>query len=244
MRLARIAATTLIAGSLTFAGTGIALAATPVTVPTSSTSAAVVSEPGRLMLSASSVKPGASVQFSGTFAEPAASTATGPITVTSPAFAGPATMTRTDPEAFSGSAVVAAGAKPGTYTVTASSSAGTVTSTLTVPGAAPAPTPAHHGGTAAGAGAGAGTHGSGHGSSSGSSSSTSTDTATETDTIASSTELETGSDMLPWVLGGAGAVVLIGGGAYAIGRGRRGDRADLQAGQDYREPRTEVMSRR
>ncbi|MDL5159224.1 hypothetical protein [Actinomycetospora termitidis] len=230
MRLTRIAAATLIAGSLTFAGTGIALAdtTTPVTASSSSVAAA---ELGVLTLGASSVKPGQSVSFSGTFAEPAASTATGPITVTSPAFAGAATMDRTNPEAFSGSATVASGATAGTYTVTASSSAGTVSTKLTVVGSGPAPTPAHHGGT------GTGTHSSGTGSSSGESTGTTDSTSPDL--------LTTGSDALPWALGGLGAIALVGGGAYAIGRGRRADRqVEQEARQQYREPRTEVMYRR
>jgi hypothetical protein len=230
MRLTRIAAATLIAGSLTFAGTGIALADTPATATSNSAVSAVssVSEPGTLMLSAASVRPGAQVLFSGTFAEPAASTATGSITVTSPAFAGPATLSRTNPEAFSGTATVASGTKAGTYTVTASSSAGTVSTKLTV--VSPTPAPAHHDGTAAG------THSSSHGSSSGTSGDASTLSAVP----------DGGSDVLPWVLGGAGVLVVAGGGAFALGRGRRDDagRRAAQARQDYREPRTEVMTRR
>jgi hypothetical protein len=224
MRLTRIAAATLIAGSLTFAGTGIALADT-ITPATSSASTVVsaVSEPGDLMLSATTVKPGAQITFSGSVATP--TTGTGPITVTSPAFAGPATMGRTDPTAFSGSATIATGAKAGTYTVTATSTAGTVTGKLTVLGAAPAPVPAHHQ-----------HHGTGtHTSSSGTDASTGTDSTTVATTA--------GSDLLPWALGGAGAIVLVGGGAYALGRGRDADRA-LEARRDYREPRTEVMTRR
>ncbi|MEJ2866172.1 hypothetical protein WCD74_00255 [Actinomycetospora sp. OC33-EN08] len=232
MRLTRIAAATLIAGSLTFAGTGVALAdtITPATAQSTQGSAAAQAEPGDLMLSATSVKPGQSVTFSGSVATP--TTGSGAISVTSPAFAGGATMTRTDPTAFSGSATVASGVQPGTYTVTASSSAGTVSAKLTVVGAGPAPTPAHHGGT--------GTHTSGHGPASTETASTSTDTlSTITDT--------TGADLLPWALGGLGAIVLVGGGAYAIGRGRNADRRTEQAAearQQYREPRTEVMHRR
>ncbi|WP_026204807.1 hypothetical protein [Actinomycetospora chiangmaiensis] len=237
MRLTRIAAATLIAGSLTVAGTGVALADT-VVPQTSAGTISAVSEPGVLTLSASSVKAGAQLTFSGTFAEPAASTATGPITVTSPAFAGPAMLTRSNPEAFAGSATVATRAKAGTYTVTASSSAGTVTSRITVVGGAPAPVPAHHGG-----GTAAGTHSSGHGPTSGTESSTISDTNStdSTDTTSAAIADPTNSDVLPWVLGGAGAVVLIGGGAYAIGRGRRADRR-VPAPQE--DARTEVMSRR
>ncbi|MCD2187923.1 hypothetical protein [Actinomycetospora soli] len=222
MRLTRIAAATLIAGSLTFAGTGIALADT-VTPDTSSSTQAAIAEPGDLMLSATTVTPGAHITFSGSVATP--TTGTGPVGVTSSAFAGAATMDRTDPTAFSGSATIASSAKAGTYTVTASSSAGTVSARITVTGTAPAP--AHHG-----SGTAAGTHSSGHGSSS--------PQSTDTSTAISETA---GSDVLPWALGGAGVIVLIGGGAYALGRGRQADRA-AQARQDYREPRTEVMTRR
>jgi hypothetical protein len=236
MRLTRIAAATLVAGSLTFAGTGIALADTVTPVTATSASVTAAAEPGVLTLSATTVKPGAQITFSGTFAEPAASTATGPITVTSPAFAGPATLSRTNPEAFSGSATIAPGTKAGSYTVTASSSAGTVTAKLTVPGSVPPPVPAHHGSTGT-----TGTHTSGHSSGT---ENTSTDTSS-TDTVASSTDLavtpDDGSDVLPWVLGGAGVIVLAGGGAYAAGRSRR---TGAQVRQDDREPRTEVMPRR
>ena len=243
MRLTRIAAATLIAGSLTFAGTGIALADTVTPVTATSASVTAAAEPGVLTLSSATAKPGAQITFSGTFAEPAASTATGPITVTSPAFAGPATLSRTNPEAFSGSATIASGVKAGSYTVTASSSAGTVTARITVPGSVPPPVPAHHGSTGT-----TGTHTAGHNSTTGTENSTdtsSTDTSS-TDTVASSTDLavtpETGSDVLPWVLGGAGVIVLAGGGAYALGR--RGNRAETQARDDDREPRTTVMPRR
>ncbi|WP_433803004.1 hypothetical protein [Actinomycetospora sp. CA-084318] len=236
MRLTRIAAATLIAGSLTLAGTGVALAdtVTPVTATSSTVSAAA--EPGVLTLSASSVKPGAQITFSGTFAEPAASTATGPITVTSSAFTGPATMSKTDPEAFSGSATIASSAKAGTYTVTASSSAGTVSSRITVTGTVPppAPTPAHHSGTAT---TGTAAHAAHHGTTG----TGSTDSATDTTDVVAVTD-PASSDVLPWLLGGAGAIVLIGGGAYAIGRGRRGGRVVEQVRDE--EPRTEVMSRR
>ncbi|GLZ51752.1 hypothetical protein [Actinomycetospora sp. NBRC 106378] len=231
MRLTRIAATTLIAGSLALAGTGVALADT-VTPVTNSSAVSVVSEPGVLTLSASSVKPGAQVTFSGTFAEPAASTATGPITVTSPAFAGPATLSRSNPEAFDGSATIASGAHAGTYTVTASSSAGTVTSRITVVGTVPPPVPAHHS-TAAG------THTAGHHTTA----EESTDT-TSTDAVsATPVDPASGPDLLPWVLGGTGLVVLAGGGAYALGRGRRSVPAAPRR-EDDREPRTEVMTRR
>jgi hypothetical protein len=210
MRLTRIAAATLIAGSLTFAGTGIALADTVTPVSASSSVVSAVSEPGTLMLSSTSVQPGQRITFSGTVATP--TTGTGAISVSSSAFAGGATMTRTDPTAFSGSATIASSAKPGTYTVTASSSAGTVSAKLTVAGGTP--TPAHHGGS------GTGTHTSGHGSSSG--------TGTESAAIADAS----GSDVLPWALGAAGAVVLLGGGAYALGRGRDADRAVEARRQD------------
>lgn len=220
MRLAHVAAATLTATVLTFGTAGVALAdtVTPATI-----SAATQAEAGVLTLSNTSVKAGQTITFSGTFAEPAASTATGPITVTSPAFSGAATMNKTNPEAFSGSATIASGAKAGTYTVTASSSAGTVSSRLTVAGAAPAPTPAHHGGTT-----GTSTH---HATGTGASSGTET-----TDSTLSIAET-TGSDVLPWVLGGAGVIVLVGGGAYAMGRGRKADR-------EVEEARTEVMNRR
>lgn len=236
MRLTRIAAATLVAGSLTFAGTGIALADTVMPV-TSSSAVTAAAEPGVLTLSTTTVKPGAQITFSGTFAEPAASTATGPITVTSPAFTGPATLSRTDPEAFSGSATIASNVKTGSYIVTASSSAGTVSAKLTVPGAVPPPVPAHHGSTT-------GTHTTGHGSTAGTENTSSTDT----DTVASSTDLalvpDGGSDVLPWVLGGAGVLVLAGGGAYALGRRGRLSGRDEQVREDDREPRTEVMPRR
>lgn len=235
MRLTRIAAATLVAGSLTFAGTGIALAdtVTPVTstsAASAASAASAVAEPGDLMLSATSVQPGSRITFSGSVATP--TTGTGAITVTSPAFAGPATMTRTDPTAFAGSATIASDVTAGTYTVTASSSAGTVTGRITVTGGAPAPVPAHHG-----------THTTGH--------HTSAATGSDAGTAASSTDLTdpaapAGSDVLPWALGSAGVIALIGGGAYALGRGRRTDR-DIEAArarQDYREPRTEVMTRR
>ena len=225
MRLTRIAAATLIAGSLTVAGGGVALADTVTpTVGQVASSSAAASEPGTLSLSSTSVKPGQHINFSGSFAEPAASTATGSITVTSSAFSGPATMDRTMPEAFDGSATIASGVRPGTYTVTASSSAGTVSARLTVVGTTP-----HGGGT--------GTHTSGHGSSSGSSSTDGTGGSAIGDIT------DAGSDLVPWVLGGAGAVVLIGGGAYVLGRGRSADR-EVEARRQYREPRTEVMPRR
>ncbi|WP_018331117.1 hypothetical protein [Actinomycetospora chiangmaiensis] len=226
MRLTRIAVATLVAGALTFAGTGVALADT--VTPAADTSAVTAaSEPGDLMLSATSVKPGARITFSGSFAEAAASTATGPISVTSSAFAGPATLSRTNPEAFSGSATVANGTKAGTYTVTASSSAGTVSARLTVSGTVPPPVPAHHGGHSSGTSGQSGTSGAG-----------STDAGAAVDPA--------GSDVLPWALGAAGAITLVGGGAYAVGRGRRADREmqAAQARQDYREPRTDVMTRR
>ena len=219
MRLAHVAAATLTATVLTFGTAGVALADT---VTPATSSVITQAEPGVLTLSNTSVEPGQTITFSGTFAEPAASTATGAITVTSPAFAGPATMDKTNPEAFSGSATIASGAKAGSYTVTASSSAGTVNARLTVAGAGPAPTPAHHGGTT-----GTGTHhGTGTGSSSG----------TDSTEIAAFSPAA-GSDALPWVLGGAGVIVLIGGGAYAMGRGRKADRTVEQ-------DRTEVMTRR
>ncbi|GLZ51598.1 hypothetical protein [Actinomycetospora sp. NBRC 106378] len=224
MRLTRIAATTLIAGSLALAGTGVALADTVTPVASSSAVSAVsaASEPGDLMLSSTTVKPGAHLTFSGSVATP--TSGDGPVTVTSSAFAGSATMTRTDPTAFAGSATIGTDVTAGTYTVTASSSAGTVSSRITVTGTAP--TPAHHGSSGTRAG---------HGSSSGTGS-------TDADSTAIT---DPGSDVLPWALGGAGAVALIGGGAYAIGRGRRADRdRAAQARQDYREPRTEVMTRR
>lgn len=248
MHLTRIAAATLIAGSLTFAGSGLALAdtLTPTAGTTIGAAASAVSEPGVLMLSTTQVKPGQSITFSGTVATP--TTATGPVTVSSAAFAGPAAMDRTDPTAFSGSATVAGSAKPGTYTVTASSAAGTVTARLTVLGSAPVPhpnpAPIHHGST----GTGTGTHVSGHGASSG----TGTQNAVATDGTAvtdasgadvSTAAAATGSDTVAWVLGGVGVIALAGGGAYAIGR-RRSDRATAAAGEQDREPRTEVMNRR
>ncbi|GAA4822790.1 hypothetical protein GCM10023201_05960 [Actinomycetospora corticicola] len=222
MRLTRIAAATLVAGSLTFAGTGIALADTVTPVTATSSVVSAVSEPGTLMLSASSVQPGQRITFSGTVATP--TTGTGAISVSSSAFAGGATMTRTDPTAFSGSATIASSAKPGTYTVTASSSAGTVSAKLTVAGGTPVP--AHHGGT------GTGTHTSGHGSSSG--------TATQSSDAAAITDT-TGSDVLPWALSAAGAIVLLGGGAYALGRGRQADR-DVEARRQDRD-RVDTMPR-
>ncbi len=191
------------------------------------------------MLSNSSVRPGGTVSFSGTFAEPAAQTASG-ITVTSAAFTGPATLDRTNPEAFSGSGTVAAGTTPGTYTVTASSSAGTVSAKLTVTGSTPVPP--HHPGHSA-----ARRHDQrrdGHGLRRRHRSPRPTDTA-----IGALVPAGTGS-VVPWALGGLG-VIALGGGAYAIGRGRAADRsreagmrdADRRAGRDD-EARTEVMHRR
>ena len=247
MRLSAATAAVITATAITLAGAGAGTAlAAPVptgtaspTDPTASTitpALAVISEPGDLMLSSSSVRPGGTVSFSGSFAEPAAQTASG-ITVTSAAFTGPATLDRTDPEAFSGSGTVAAGTTPGTYTVTASSSAGRVSAKLTVTGSTPVP-PHHHGHSAHG-----GTTSGGTGSDGG------TITEATDSAIGALVPAEAGS-ALPWVLGGMG-VLALGGGAYAIGRGRSADRsreaalrdADWRAARDE-EARTEVMRRR
>jgi hypothetical protein len=257
MRLSAATAAVLTATALTFAGVGAGTAlASPLSTDTGSSSSSrssAVSEPGDLMLSSSAVRPGATVSFSGSFAEPAAQTATG-ISVTSSAFGGPATLDRTNPEAFSGSGTVAAGTTPGTYTVTASSSAGTVSAKLTVEGSSPVPPP-HHGGHSSSGGSGSG--GSAAGTSAGSDGGSGTIAAT--DTLGAVVPDGSGS-VLPWVLGGVG-VLALGGGAYAIGRGRAADRAreaDLrdanrrrdqargygQGGRGQDDPRTEVMYRR
>jgi len=253
MRLSAATAAVITATAITFAGAGTALASplttTSAATDTSTTSASTdgsasgtaVSEPGDLMLSSSSVRPGGSVSFSGSFAEPAAQTASG-ITVTSSAFTGPATLDRTDPEAFSGTGTVASGTTPGTYTVTASSSAGTVSAKLTVTGSTPVPP--HHGGHSSHGGSAAG---GASGSSDGGA------TATEAADTAIGALVPAGSEsVLPWVLGGVG-VLALGGGAYAIGRGRAADRSREAAMRDANwrrggrrddDARTEVMYRR
>ena len=217
--------------------TGTSSSSIPATLTPSS---AAISEPGDLMLSSSSVRPGGSVSFSGSFAEPAAQTASG-ITVTSAAFSGPATLDRTDPEAFSGSGTVASGTTPGTYTVTASSSAGRVSAKLTVTGATPVPP--HHGGHSS--------HGSTAGTTGGSSDGGATITDATDTAIATLVPADTGS-VLPWALGGVGMIAL-GGGAYALGRGRAADRSREAAMRDAHwraagsrddDARTEVMHRR
>jgi len=252
MRLSAATAAVVTATALTLAGAGAGTAlASPLSTGTASSSSSTgsgtgsstgastaVSEPGVLTLSNSSVRPGGTVSFSGTFAEPAAQTASG-ITVTSAAFTGPATLDRTNPEAFSGSGTVAAGTTPGTYTVTASSSAGTVSATLTVTGSTPVP-PHHHGHSAHG---GTTSGGTGAGSGGG------TITEVSDPAIGALVPSDTGS-VVPWALGGLGMIAL-GGGAYAIGRGRAADRsreagmrdANWRAGRDD-EARTEVMRRR
>ena len=248
MRLSAATAAVITASAITVAGAGAGTAlasptstgtsSTPRSTTSSTTSLAVVSEPGELMLSNSSVRPGGTVSFSGSFAEPAAQTASG-MTVTSAAFSGPATLDRTDPEAFSGSGTVAAGTTPGTYTVTASSSAGRVSATLTVTGTTPVP-PHHHGHSAHG---GTTAGGTGTGSDGG------TGTQAADTAIGALVPGDTGS-VVPWALGGLGMIAL-GGGAYAIGRGRAADRsreagmrdANWRAGRDD-DARTEVMHRR
>jgi hypothetical protein len=250
MRLSAATAAVVAATAITLAGAGAgtALAAplssgtSPAAGTTSSTTStpamAAVSEPGVLTLSNSSVRPGGTVSFSGTFAEPAAQTASG-ITVTSAAFTGPATLDRTDPEAFSGSGTVAAGTTPGTYTVTASSSAGRVSAKLTVTGSTPVP-PHHHGHSAHGGTTSGGTSAGSDGG-----------TLTEATDSAIGAIVPAGTEsVLPWALGGLGMIAL-GGGAYAIGRGRAADRsreagmrdANWRAGRDD-DARTEVMHRR
>jgi hypothetical protein len=254
MRLSAATAALVTATVITLAGAGAGTAlASPLPTGTSSTgtssssipatldpSTAAVSEPGDLMLSSSSVRPGGSVSFSGSFAEPAAQTASG-ITVTSAAFSGPATLDRTDPEAFSGSGTVASGTTPGTYTVTASSSAGRVSAKLTVTGATPVPP--HHGGHSS--------HGSTAGTTGGSSDGGATITDATDTAIATLVPADTGS-VLPWALGGVG-VIALGGGAYALGRGRAADRSREAAMRDAHwraagsrddDARTEVMHRR
>jgi hypothetical protein len=247
MRLSAATAAVVTAAAITLAGAGAGTAlASPLSSGTSSTagttssttsSPAAISEPGVLMLSNSSVRPGGTVSFSGTFAEPAAQTASG-ITVTSAAFTGPATLDRTDPEAFSGSGTVAAGTTPGTYTVTASSSAGHVSAKLTVTGATPVkPHHGHsaHGGTTSG--------GTGTGSDGG------TLTEATDSAIGALVPAGTGS-VVPWALGGLGMIAL-GGGAYALGRGRAADRSREAGMRDANwrnarddDARTEVMHRR
>ena len=249
MRLSAATAAVVTATALTLlgAGAGTALAA-PLSTGTASSSSSssgsstgsstAVSEPGVLTLSNSSARPGGTVSFSGTFAEPAAQTASG-ITVTSAAFTGPATLDRTNPEAFSGSGTVAAGTTPGTYTVTASSSAGTVSAKLTVIGATPVPP--HHQGHSAHGGLTSG--GTGTGSDGG------TITEVSDPAIGAPVPADTGS-VVPWALGGVGMIAL-GGGAYALGRGRAADRsreagmrdAHWRAGRDD-DARTDVMHRR
>lgn len=251
MRLSTAAVVTATALTLLGAGAGTALAA-PLSTGTASSSSSstgsstdsstgsstAVSEPGVLTLSDSSVRPGGTVSFSGTFAEPAAQTASG-ITVTSAAFTGPATLDRTNPEAFSGSGAVAAGTTPGTYTVTASSSAGTVSAKLTVTGATPVPP--HHQGHSAHGGLTSG--GTGTGSDGG------TITEVSGPAIGAPVPADTGS-VVPWALGGVGMIAL-GGGAYALGRGRAADRsrearmrdAHWRTGRDD-DARTDVMHRR
>ncbi len=264
MRLSAATAAVITATAITLAGAGAGTAlASPLTTTSSATgsgsdsgssSSTAVSEPGDLMLSSSSVRPGATVSFSGSFAEPAARTASG-ITVTSLAFSGPATLDRANPEAFSGSGTVAGGTKPGTYTVTASSSAGTVSAKLTVTGSTPVPP--HHGGHSAAGGS----TGTGSGSGTGSGTLTEASSTGVADTAIGALVPADGSgSVLPWVLGGVG-VLALGGGAYAIGRGRSADRSREAAMRDAAardanwrgdgrgygrddEGRTEVMYRR
>ncbi|GAA4840359.1 hypothetical protein GCM10023201_32850 [Actinomycetospora corticicola] len=252
MRLTRIAAATLVAGSLTFAGTGIALADTVTATPAISSSASVVTQSGgTITLGSSSVKPGASVSLSGMFTQPG----TGSISVTSPAFAGSATLRDASPTSFDGFAQIANSAKPGSYTVTATRGTQTATATLTVVGSGPAPVPPapiHHGGTGTTTG---GSHGSSSGSTTGthhSAAATGADT-TGTDTTpaaATSADAPSGTDVLPWALGGA--AILLAGGAYVF-RARRTSGGNAPAARDEqdpqtapydREPRTEVMHRR